>query len=210
VTLLDARPARTAVRGAGAPATGRRRWPLVLAAAVAVVGLLWSAALVLAPGTTELSAGTTALSGAAPLRTVPEYGARGMHVVGYAHGAGLDLRVPLRNDGPLPVTVTRASTGAGAFPLLAVTAEGLPLSLAPGGTGELVLRGVLGNCAYYHEREAQDVSALVLEVRPDLPLAGTTTTVVPLDRPVFVRSPMIVRCPDRLLDRQARDRSSAF
>ncbi|HWG94778.1 MAG TPA: hypothetical protein VNU66_11185, partial [Mycobacteriales bacterium] len=205
MTLLDAPPA-PGVRAAGA---GRRRWPLVVAASAALLGLLWTAALVVAPRTVALSAGTTALSGTAPVRTVPEYGPRGMHVVGYDHGAALDLRVPVRNDGPLPVTVTAASTGAGPFPLLAVTAEAMPLRLGPGETGEVVLRGVLGNCAYYHEREAQTVDALSLVVRPGVPLAGAATTVVPLDVPLFLRSPMIVRCPDRQLDRQAQDRSSA-
>ena len=38
-------------------------------------------------------------------------------------------------------------------------------------------------------------------------LGRAGTREVPYDRPLMVRSPMIVGCPDRLLDRQGNDRS---
>jgi hypothetical protein len=207
VTLLAPPPSA----GVLTPARRPRRRPLLLGALPAVLGLLWSAGLLLAPGSVALSAGSTSFGGAAPVTTVPGFGLRGTHVVGYAHGADLEVRVPVRNDGPLPVTVTSAATGAGVLPLLEVrSVEGLPLRLGPGQTGELVLRAVLGNCAYYHEREAQNVDALRLDVQPGVPLAGVVRSVVPLDRPLLARSPMIVRCPDRKLDRQAADRSDGL
>jgi hypothetical protein len=206
VTLLDAPP----VVAATATVRPRRRGT-ALAAVLALAGLLWTAALLAVPATTDVALGTARLSGDAPSRTLEHYGPRGTHVVRYEHGASLDLTVPVRNDGPLPVTVTAATTASGPFPLLATSAgDALPLRLGPGETRELVLRGVLGNCAYYHEREAQNVEALRLEVRSAVPLAAASTVVLPLDRPLFVRSPMIVRCPDRKIDRQANDRSSAF
>lgn len=199
--VLEA-PAATPVQ-----APRRPRWPLRLAALGALLGLAWTGALVWAPGTLALRAGTTGFGGQAAVVTVPGYGARGTDVVDYADGATVELTVPLRNDGPLPVTVTSAGTGEGVLPLLEVRdVVGLPLDLAPGERGEVVLRGVLTNCAWYHEREIQNLDRLRLGVAPALPLAATTALDVPLERPVLVHSPMIVGCPDRKLDRQANDR----
>jgi hypothetical protein len=196
------------------PGAGRRagRLATVLAALLALGGLAWSVLLLWAPSTVDVAAGRTAFAGEAVVVTVPEYGPRGTHVVDYRYGADLSITVPLRNDGALPVEVTSVATGAGVLPLLEVTSvEGLPLSLAPGEQGEVVLRSVLTHCAYYHEREVQNVRDLVLAVDVGVgPLSRPAGLVLPLDRPLLVHSPMIVGCPDRTIDRQADNRSDAL
>jgi hypothetical protein len=194
------------------PAVERhRRWSrwstAALVVGLVVTGLVWSL-LLWAPASVELRAGQTAFGGRAEVVSLADYGPRGTHVVDYRHGATVDVTVPIHNGGPLPVTVTSVGTGAGVLPLLEVRdVTGVPLELGPGETGEVALRGVLGNCAYYHEREVQVVEALV--VRADV-LGRSTTRSVLLDSPVVVHSPMIVGCPDRKLDRQANDRVDAL
>jgi hypothetical protein len=170
---------------------------VLLAGLLALAGALWSFAL-WTPSTADLSAGTTASTGAADVVTVAGYGARGTHVVDYQHGRQVELVVPLRNDGPLPVRLTSVTAGDVRLPLLALQGDQLPLTVGPGETADVVLRGVLGNCAYYHERSVQNVDGLevALEV-----LGRATTRTVPLDRPLLVHSPMIVGCPDRTLTR---------
>ena len=205
--VLEA-PAAPAPAPAAGPTQAPRRWPRrVVAAAAVLAGLLWSA-LLWAPGTVDLAAGRTAFAGSADVVSLEHYGARGTHVVDYRHGADLTVTVPVRNDGPLPVTVTSVATGSGVFPLLTVQgAPALPLRLGPGEQGEVVLDAVLGNCRYYHEREVHNVDGLVLGVEV---LGRATTATVPLDSPLLVKSPMIVGCPDRMLDRQQFDRSDAL
>ena len=120
-------------------------------------------------------------------------------VVDYRHGADVELVVPLRNDGPLTVRITAVGTGAGPRPLLDVRAAGgLPVVLAPGDRHDLVVSGALGNCAYHHERQVQNVDGLQLDVEV---LGRPTALQVPLDSPLLVHSPMIVGCPDRTLTR---------
>ena len=193
-----------------APAGGRpvRRWPYRAAAGAAVLaGLVWSL-LLWAPGTLDVAAGETRFGGSADVVSLEHYGARGTHVIDYRHGADVTITVPLRNDGPLPVTVTSVATGAGVFPLLEVRdVPGLPLELGPGEQGDVVVEGVLGNCRYYHEREVQNVDGLVVEAEV---LGRSTATTVALDSPLLVHSPMIVGCPDRQLNRQAYDRTDAL
>jgi hypothetical protein len=210
--VLTLPPAATDAAGIRVPQGGVRRWAtLSLAVTLLLGGLIWSA-LLWAPSTAQLAAGTTRFAGTAGVATVPEYGLRGTHIVPYTGGADLAITVPVRNDGRLPLTVTSAATGAGVLPLLELrSVEGLPLSLAPGEEGEVVLRAVLGNCAYYHEREVQNVDSLVLGADVGVgPLSRATTLTVPLDSPILVKSPMIVKCPERKINRQADNRSDAL
>jgi hypothetical protein len=74
----------------------------------------------------------------------------------------------------------------------------------PGETGRFEVTAVLGNCKFFHEREVQNFSSIDLGFSV-LGQEGTRT--VALDRPLMVHSPMIVGCPDRLLNRQGNDRS---
>lgn len=184
------------------PPRARRRGGVLLAAVVALLGAAATALLLWAPSSVELTAGRTAFSGEAEVVGVPGYGQRGTDAVHYLDGATLHITVPVRNDGPLPVTVEDVTTGAGVLPLLDVRAvEGLPLRLGAGEQGDVVLRAVLTNCERYNERQVQNVDAVQLSVQPALPLSAERSVSVPLDRPLLVHSPMIVGCPDRTLDR---------
>jgi hypothetical protein len=137
--------------------------------------------------------------------TVPEFGARGSHVLGYEHGAAVSLTLPLHNSGLLPVTVTSVALGGGPAPLLLVRGQhGLPLTLRPGGSGQVTLRIAMVNCRYYNEREMQTYAAARIAFSS---LGRSGERLVPFDRPILVKSPMIVTCPDRKLDRSLNRRS---
>lgn len=186
-------------RAAPGSRRGGRRARLALAAGVALAGLL-AGVVAAAPAVVSLAPIAPVFGGDAVVTTVPEYGPRGTHIVGYRHGARLTMELPVRNTGPLPVTVTGVSTGVSQLPLFTITAvSGLPVSIGPGQTGRIALDAELGNCRYYSEREVQIVDGLQLTVRT---LARPVDRVVPLDRPLLVPSPMIVGCPDRKLNRQ--------
>lgn len=189
-----------APRPVAAPGPSRRRWPLpALAAALALAGV--AATLVLTAPRVVAFAPVVPVATGAPYVTVPEFGPRGSHVLGYVHGASVRLTLPLHNAGWLPVTVTTADLGGGPAPLLAVRAsEGLPLTLRPGGSGAVTLTISLVNCRFYNEREMQTYDGVRLGVRS---LGMAADRLVPLDRPILVKSPMIATCPDRKLDRSA-------
>lgn len=188
-----------------APTTARasRPWATVLAALLVLAGAVGSFGL-WASATVDLSAGSSRFGGTADVVTVPQYGARGTHVVDYRHGADVEFVVPIRNDGPLPVRVTVATAGAVVLPLLGLAGDALPVTVPPGQSRDLVLRGTLGNCAYYHERQVQNVESVTVEAEV---LGLAVTRVLPLDSPLLVHSPMIVDCPDRTLTRNDDARS---
>ncbi len=182
----------------------RRRSVLPAVAVLAVVAGLLGSLLLVAPRASSLAPLPVRASGA-PFVTIPEYGLAGAHVLGYEHHAEVRLTVPLRNTGRLPMTVTAVRLDAGVAPLLVVqVASGLPLRLGPGEQGEVVLAGVLTNCRYFHEREMQTFTGLEVAYRT---LGRSAVRVVPFDRPVLVKSPMLPGCPDRKLNRQADNRS---
>jgi hypothetical protein len=178
---------------------GRLLLGVALLAALAGGGVVTAA-----PAVVELAPVTPAFSGDVPTATLPSYGARGMHVVGYEHGRTSRMTLTLRNTGPLPMTVTSLAMGDDVAPLLAVAAvRGLPLDLGPGERGELVVDAVLGNCRFTHERQVETHDGVRLGFRV---LGSSGVRDVPFDRPLLVHSPMIVGCPDRKLNRQADNR----
>ena len=180
----------------------RRRTTLL--AVAAVTGLLGAGAVSAAPSTVGFAPVAPAFAGAVPSRTLPSYGARGMHVLGYVHEATTELTLPVRNTGPLPVTLTSVDL-AGVAPLLALQeVRGLPLTLAPGERADVRATAVLANCRFTHEREVEVHEQLRVGFRV---LGSRGVREVPFDRPVMVHSPMIVGCPERRLDRQANDRA---
>jgi hypothetical protein len=185
------------------PHARRSRRPLLLAAALAVAGLLTSL-LLAAPGLTSFAETAPSVTGA-PYVTVPEYGERGAYILGYEHGAKVELAVPVTNTGRLPVTIRTVALQAGAAPLLLVRgAENLPLTLGPGSSATVRLRAELTNCRYYHERALQVFSAVTVGYR-SLWREGKRT--VAFDRPIYLKGPMLVGCPGRMLDRNAENRS---
>lgn len=201
--LLDA--------AADAPASPRRRpsrrgTALVIGVLlIGAVALLAVAVLRAAPGMVRFDHVTPVFGGTAPAVTLPDYGIAGTYVVGYEHGETARLTLPVRNSGPLPVTVTSLDLGGGVAPLLVVQdVEGLPLSLGPGETGKVEVTAELANCRYFHEREVQYYEGLTLGFSV---LGQGSTRTVAYDRPVMVHSPMIVGCPERKLNRQADDRT---
>ena len=200
--VLDAPAQAAAPRPAPVP---RRTKALVAVLVLASVALLAVAGVRAAAGTTRFGTVSPVFGGSAPVVTLPTYGPQGMHVVGYEHGATAQLTLPIRNDGLLPVTVTSVTLGGGVAPLLQVReVTGLPLSIPPGETGRLDVTAELANCKYFHEREVQNYAGVDLGFST-LGQEGTRT--VAFDRPLMVHSPMIVGCPDRLLNRQGNDRS---
>jgi len=183
----------------------RRALVLVAGLAAAAAGLLVAAGLQAAPGAVRIGAVEPAFAGTAPQVTLPTYGVKGMHVVGYEHGAASRMTLPIRNRGLLPLTVTSVELGGGVAPLLELSGVvGLPLSVPPGATRSLEVTATLANCKFFHEREVQNYPSVRLGFSV---LGQDGVRDVPYDRPLMVHSPMIVGCPDRLLDRQANDRS---
>lgn len=173
----------------------------VLAAGVGVALVAGAAAAVTVP---SVSVAAPTFSGAT-VTTIPEYGARGTHVVGYRHGGVLRIALPVTNTGRAPISVTGAALAEGPLSLLTV-ADVADVRVPAGATRTVVVEAQLGNCKYFHEREMQSFDALDLEVSS---LGRSATRTVQLDRPVLVHSPMIVGCPDRELNRQANDRRDA-
>lgn len=175
---------------------------LGVAAAAALIG---AGGVRAAPAAAELGPVVPRFDGSVPVQTLPSYGARGMHVVGYEHRATTQVELTLVNDGPLPLAVTSLALPGGVAPLLDLDdVRGLPLALGPGERGQLTGTVRLDNCRFSHEREVEVHDGVRVGLRV---LGRTATRVVPFDRPLLVHSPMIVGCPDRLLDRQGADRS---
>lgn len=200
--VLDA-PAAPGV--APRPPVPRRVLLLTTGLLSAGVALLVVSLLSYAPSAVRIGPVAPVFSGTAPQVTLPTYGLRGMHVLGYEHGASAVLTLPVHNGGVLPMTVTSVDLGGGVAPLLEVAdVRGLPLSVPPGATRSLEVRATLANCKFFHEREVQNYPSLRLGFSV---LGEQGMRDVPYDRPLMVHSPMIVGCPDRLLDRQADDRS---
>jgi hypothetical protein len=194
--LLEARPL-------AAPPLPRHRSRLpLLAVLLLLVGL--AASLVLAaPGLAAFAETAPRVTGA-PYVTVSEYGQRGAYVLGYEHDVRVQLTVPLRNTGRLPLTVTSVSVPSGLAPLLAVSeARGLPLTLGPGEITAVVLDARLTNCRYYHERALQVYESVTVGYR-SLWRAGERA--VAFDRPIYLKGPMLVGCPGRKLDRSAENK----
>jgi hypothetical protein len=187
------------------PAAARRRIALPLVAILCAVGGIATTLALIAPRVASFETVVPQAVGA-PYVTVPEFGRRGSHVLGYEHGATVRLTLPLHNSGPLPLTVTSVELGGGPAPLLAVrNRDGLPLTLRPGGSGEVTLTIAMVNCRFYNEREMQTYDAVRVGFRS---LWRSGERLIPYDRPILVKSPMIVTCPDRKLDRSANRRGS--
>ena len=176
----------------------------LLAGIALVASLAGAGGVTAAPAAVHLAPVGLAFGGPVPTATLPSYGERGTHVVGYEHGATVRMTLTLRNTGPLPMTVTSLSMGERVAPLLTATSvRGLPLGLAPGERGEVEVDARLDNCRFTHERQLDTYDGL--RIGFDV-LGRSAARDVPFDRPVLVHSPMIVGCPDRKLDRQAADR----
>jgi hypothetical protein len=186
-----------------APARRRRLPPVVIAALLVVAGV--AASLVLAAPRLASFGAIAPRAAGAPYVTVPEYGANGAYILGYQHAVHVRLSLPVSNSGPLPLTVTSVELGGGPAPMIAVRGiAGLPVTLWPGRSADIRVSAVLTNCRYFHERAMQIYTGVTLRFRS---MGRDGVRVVPFDRPVFVKSPMLVGCPGRKLDRSIDNRS---
>ncbi|MDX1658478.1 MAG: hypothetical protein R3343_06630 [Nitriliruptorales bacterium] len=176
-----------------APRRGRR-WPLLVGgAAIAVLVVAW----LLAPQAAAFTPSGDLEVRDAQWATLAQFEG-GMELLKYEHQADATIAVPVRNDGPLPVTITGVELTDENLPMFEVVDGGEPVRLGAGEVGELVVRGRFDHCKYYTERAMQLYPSATIHFQT-LGRAGSTEVV--LDRQLAVRSPTIVDCPDRVMDR---------
>lgn len=184
-TALPGRPIGTT----SASPTGRAWLALVVAGVLTIVaGAAVLAATLRGPAVvTPRFAGGDAM--ATEWGNAEAWGRPGSWVLGYRDGSSMTMVVPW-SGGP----VEGARLGAGPVDLATITAAEVQ-------DGELVVTIGFDGCDYFHERE--------LQVFPTMTVVTSDggTTQVTFDRPLFVRSPMLWQCPDRRIDRWARNRS---
>ncbi|MBW3663760.1 MAG: hypothetical protein KY469_11725 [Actinobacteria bacterium] len=156
---------------------------------------------------------------------IPDIAGRGGIGLPYEHGGEVAYAFVVRNDGPVGITVTSVDAGVGERTLLSpygvfVLPPGAPLDggeLEHGtaftpfalGSGEervIVVRGTFDNCEYFHERNLEPHASIDIGYRM-LGVPGNQR--VEFDRDIVVKSPMIVGCPDRTLDREDDRRTDA-
>jgi hypothetical protein len=185
-----------------APASTAR---VALVAAALVLALAGIAVL-----TSGVAGGTTlAVDGTDRVAELDTYGASGAAVVGYDHGSTVTVRFAVRNRGVLPVTVEQVD--AFPEPLGLLTTRGVtvggqppPVRLAAGAQAEVAVTARFDHCEYYTERAVNRFD----HARVSWRTAGFGhTSAIAYPDELIVRSPTIVGCPDRVLDRSAKQRS---
>ncbi|WP_322937185.1 hypothetical protein [Nocardioides bizhenqiangii] len=129
---------------------------------------------------------------------VPGYGDEGTYALDYRHHEEVTVRLPVSNDGPLPIRVTDADLDSEPLPLLATVDDNLPLRVGPWGEAQLELTLRFDNCRHYHERSADtwdhlDLAGSVLGREFERELA--------LEYPLALHGQIINNCPDRTLTR---------
>lgn len=191
----------------------------VLAAAGLV--LLIAGSMLLVSGASVLRAeGTMEPVGPGEASHVATFGDRGSLVLRYEHGEDGGYAFTLGNRAPIGVTITgmvlpeeaerhlfrplgaRArATGASRGSI--EVGEFEPFVLAPDEQVRIVVVGRFDNCRYYTERAIEVHDEITVQYR----LGGLPTSQqVQLPAQVIVRSPTIQNCPDRVMDRSARQR----
>ncbi len=120
------------------------------------------------------------------------YGAAGSYVLAYEHDDRTTMVLPWSGG-----DVVGARLGDDEHNLL--TVEGIAQD---GGT--LLVDVLVTNCRYFHERAIDIYTGITLT------LDDGGTQVVPFDRPLLVKSPMLASCPDRTLDRGDDARGNTF
>ena len=176
-----------------------RRLVLLLAVALLVVG--WVS---LPPAPQLTVAGAPQIGGHDRIVGLDSYAPSGTTAVGYRHGAGVTVTLPLRNDGAQPVEVVAVDPFPELLGMLEVELVGGDvLRLAPGEEDEVELTARFTNCEYYTERAMNLYRGATVTVAG---LTGPRTVEVAYPREVVLRSPTILGCPDRVTDRSARQR----
>lgn len=197
MSVLDRPRTRGEVRaGAAGRRTPRRRGPrltagLALAGVLAgALALLWVASPLAARVTSPAEVG---LAEGAGLRT--DFGPEGTWALRYRYGRTVEVRVPLRNASPLPLTVTDVRLEQSSYPLLEPLGDAPePTTLAPFGTTEVVLRFEYANCRYYHERAHNTYDRILVSGSV---LGRQVERTAALLVPLVVHSQVILDCPER-------------
>lgn len=167
----------------------------------------------------SIRAGDEMLSDVIPSRT----NRAGIAVV-YDHEQPASFAVQLRNDGAIGVTITGLGTEVeelhllhpyGVFVMpagatidddLASAEQMSSFALAPGESRVVVVRGSFANCRYYNERNID----LRTGIRVDYRILGVPSSqTVEFDKDLLVKSPMIVSCPERTVNREDDSRRDA-
>lgn len=189
--------------------------------AVAGLVLIVAGSMVLVSGAPVLRAeGTMEAVGPGEAAHVETFGDGGSLVLRYEHGEDGGYAFTLGNRAPIGVTITGVvlpeeaerllfrPVGARADATDAVVGatdvgEFEPFVLGPAEHVRVVVVGNFGNCRYYTERALEVHDEITVEYR----LGGLPTSQqVQLPAQVIVRSPTIQNCPDRVMDRSARQR----
>jgi hypothetical protein len=125
--------------------------------------------------------------------------------VGYTDGEQAVVRIPLRHIGDGgAVTVLAVDPFPEVRGLLEVeTVAGLPVTLHPGQRATVEVRARFTNCRFYTERAVNHFERAAVTVAAPL---GRRTVAVDHTSAVVLRSPTILGCPDRVVDRSARQR----
>lgn len=185
--------------GLGTPAVGgrrRRTWVVAGTLVAAVAAASW-----LVPPVELAQAGDVTFDAGSVNRTIEEFDARGLYALRYVHGDEAEIRIPVRNVGWLPTTVTGVTLDGRPDPMIVpLGTAGMPVALAPGETTTLGIRVRFDNCEFYTER-AVDLYGAVTVATNTLGL-GRTHDVV-LDHDLAVRSAVMTTCSDRVSDRGA-------
>lgn len=138
------------------------------------------------------------------------YGRHGSELLGYRHGQVISVRFELVNPGLAPTTLTTLDAFPQRLGLLttqAVLVDGrpLPAAIAAGERALVEVTGRFGNCAYYTERAVNVFGGAVVRWRS---LGMERSGSVAYPDQVVVRSPTILDCPGRVLDRSAKQRNA--
>lgn len=166
-----------------------------------------------------IRAGDEMLSDVIPSRT----NRQGIAIV-YDHEQPASFALTLKNDGPVGVTITGLDTEAEELHLLqpygvflmpagatidddfAGAQQLSSFALAPGESRVVVVRGSFANCRYYNERNID----LRTQIRVDYRILGVPSSqTVEFDKDLLVKSPMIVSCPERTVNREDDSRREA-
>lgn len=180
------------------------RWAGALGVAVAAVLVAAVAAGVPLVGPPPIAVGDLRFSGHDRVAHLDAY-EQPMTAVGYADGGSAYVQVPLAHTGGGgPVTVTAVDPFPELLGMLEVEAvAGLPVTLAAGEEATVEVRTRFTNCRYYTERAVNHY--LGAEVTVDA-AGGERAVTLAYPSEVVLRSPTILGCPDRVMDRSARQR----
>lgn len=173
--------------------TGRRR-VRVAVVALTLVALAWLALPLTVRVGQEVEPRLPVESGL----FVPGYGDDGTFALHYRHHDEVTLTVPIRNNGPVPITIDDARIDDAPLPLLVSAGDNLPIDVGPWDQSDLELTFRFDNCRYYHERSADTWDRVWVEGSV---LGRGFDDVVELSYPIALHGQVIGTCPDRTLIR---------